>query len=128
MEKTMRHRQRGITFIGWLFLLIPLAIVGYAGIRLTPLYLNYMRVAHSLQQIGQDERSDNSAQSIRNAILRRFDIETINYPEAKDIDVRRDGSGWVIEAKYDDSVPLFANLSLQISFDKVVQIGGIGGG
>ncbi len=41
----MRHTQRGVTFLGWLILLIPVAIVVYAGIRLTPIYLNYMRVA-----------------------------------------------------------------------------------
>jgi len=122
----MRHRQRGITFIGWLFLLVPLAIVAYAGIRVAPLYLNYLRVAHSLQQIAQDARADGSVQAIRTAIEKRFDIETIQYPEPKDIDVRREASGWVIEAKYDETAPLFANLSLILSFDKVVEIGSLG--
>ena len=41
----MRQRQRGITFIGWIVLLIPVAIVGYALIRVAPVYLNYMKVA-----------------------------------------------------------------------------------
>lgn len=119
----MRHRQRGITFIGWLILLVPVAIVVYAGIRLAPLYLNYMRVAHSLQQIAQDEPGEASAQAIRTAIEKRFDIETIEYPDSKDIAVRRDGTRWVIEAKYEDTAPLFANMSIVLSFDKVVQIG-----
>jgi Domain of unknown function (DUF4845) len=119
----MRHRQRGITFIGWLFLLVPVALVAYAGIRVGPLYLNYMRVAHSLKQIAQDERGDASAQAIRIAIGKRFDIESIEYPDAKDIEVRRDGTAWVIEAKYDETAPLFSNMSIVLSFDKVVQIG-----
>jgi Domain of unknown function (DUF4845) len=119
----MRHRQRGITFIGWLILLVPVAIVGYAGIRLAPLYLNYMRVAHSLQQIAQDEQGDASALAIHTAIEKRFDIETIEFPDPKDIVVRRDGTRWVIEAKYEDTAPLFANMSVVLSFDKVVQIG-----
>jgi Domain of unknown function (DUF4845) len=122
----MRHRQRGITFIGWLFLLVPVAIVAYAGIRVGPLYLNYMRVAHSLQQIAQDSGSDANAQAIHTAIEKRFDIESIEYPDARDIQVRRDGTSWVIEAKYDQTAPLFANLSLILSFDKVVEIGSVG--
>jgi hypothetical protein len=122
----MRHRQRGITFIGWLFLLVPVAIVAYAGIRVAPLYLNYMRVEHSLQQIAQDARADGSTQAIRTAIEKRFDIESIEYPDPKDIEVRRDGTVWVIEAKYDETAPLFANLSLILSFDKVVEIGSVG--
>ena len=59
----MRHSQRGITFIGWLFLLVPVAIVVYAGIRLTPIYLNYMRVAKSLTGLASEaeERRTTSA-------------------------------------------------------------------
>ena len=30
----MRRHQRGVTTLGWLILLIPVAIVFYAGIRL----------------------------------------------------------------------------------------------
>ena len=47
----MRNKQRGVTVIGWLILLIPFAIVGYAGIRLLPLYLNYMKVTRTLDQV-----------------------------------------------------------------------------
>ena len=47
----MRHNQRGITMIGWLFLLIPLAIVAYGGIRLAPLYLNYIKIARTLESM-----------------------------------------------------------------------------
>ena len=52
----MRHSQRGITFIGWLVLLVPVAIVVYAGIRLAPIYLNYMRVAKSLSETASEAK------------------------------------------------------------------------
>ncbi len=48
----MRNRQVGVTAIGWLFLLTPVAIVVYAGIRLAPVYLNYMKVAKAKDQVG----------------------------------------------------------------------------
>ena len=51
----MHSRQAGITFIGWLFLLVPVAIVGYAGIRLLPVYLTYMKVAKAVQADGRRE-------------------------------------------------------------------------
>ena len=118
--------QRGITFIGWLFLLIPVAIVVYAGIRITPVYLNYVKVARVLEQTASESKGDEttSAQSLRNAIDRRFDIEGINYPDGKDVKISRDGQHWVLEAKYEDTAPLFANLSLLLAFDKVAQTGG----
>ena len=57
----MIRRQRGVTFIGWLILLIPVAIVGYVAIRLVPIYLNYMRVAHSVEQTAIEMKTDEVA-------------------------------------------------------------------
>ena len=122
------HRQRGVTFLGWLFLLAPLAVVFYAGIRLTPVYLNYMRVARSLEQTASSitvpEGAPVDRQSIFNALSRHFEVESIDFPSVKDVTIQRDGSSWVIEAKYQDTAPLFANVSLLIDFDKVSHIGG----
>jgi hypothetical protein len=43
---------------------------------------------------------------------------------ANDVSFQREGKAWTLEAKYEDTAPLFANLSLLLSFDKVVHIGG----
>ena len=125
MHKPIR-RQRGVTFLGWLFLLIPLAVVFYAGIRITPVYLNYMRVARSLDQTASAfaDGSTISRDSIHNTLERHFEVESIDFPNLKDVTIQRDGSTWVIEAKYQDTAPLFANLSLLLDFDKVVHVGG----
>src|SRR6516225_5797134 len=66
---SMRNRQVGVTAIGWLFLLTPVAIVVYAGIRLAPVYLNYMKVAKAMDQVGNELKAGGvSAQSIRATI------------------------------------------------------------
>ncbi len=48
----------------------------------------------------------------------------VDYPTAKDIKVTREDRAWVIEAAYDDEAPLFANVSLHVTFDKTVRAGG----
>jgi hypothetical protein len=127
-ESFMFRRQRGVTFIGWLFLLIPVAILGYVAIRLVPIYLNYMRVAQSVQQTATDMKADDAAtltpQLIRSTLGKHFDIESITFPDVKDVTVTRDGTGWTIEAKFEDTAPLFGNMSLVVDFDKVGKIGG----
>jgi len=122
------RRQRGITFLGWLVLLVPVAIVVYAGIRLTPVYLNYMRVARSLDQAAEDARvqSGVTTQAIRISLAKRFDIESITYPDWKDVVIHNEGSAWTIEAKYTDGAPLFANISVEVDFDKIAKFGGGG--
>jgi hypothetical protein len=128
----MRNRQQGVTAIGWLVLLTPFAIVLYAGIRLAPLYLNYMKVVRAIDNAASSVKSGASAgagdvTAIRTAIDRHFEIDMVDYPTIKDIQVRREGTAWVIEAKYDDEAPLFANVSLHVTFDKTVRSGGGGG-
>jgi len=123
----MRKREKGVTAIGWLFLLTPIAILAYAGIRLTPVYLNYLKVVRAIEQAASDNRSATDAQPIRVAIDRHFEIDMVEFPTIKDITIKRDGGAWQIEAAYDDEVPLFANVSLRVTFDKKVRTAGSGG-
>jgi hypothetical protein len=124
----MRKHQRGITAIGWLILLIPVAIVFYAGIRVSPLYLNYMKVVHSLDAIAAEVSNEGqTVDGIRNAAGKDFQIESIDYPDIKDLKIKRDNGVWTIEANYDDQSPLFANVAILVTFDKIVRLKGGGG-
>jgi hypothetical protein len=120
----MRTQQRGLTAIGWLIMLVPLAIVFYAGIRLAPIYLNYMKVVRSLEQTASENKADDTQGTIKNSLSKHFEIESLDYPDIKDIKITRDGKGWNVEASYDDQAPLFANLAILVVFDKKVRIGG----
>jgi hypothetical protein len=119
----MRNSQRGITVLGWLVLLIPVAIVAYAGIRLTPIYLNYFRVIKALEQTASESKGESvNPVEIHNSLQRRFDVEYVDTPDAKDIDVHREGEHWVEVAKYEAVAPLFGNLSLLVEFNKQVEL------
>ena len=124
----MRRHQRGITFIGWLFLLLPVAICVYAGIRITPVYLNYMKVTHTLETVITEIPNETaSAEGIRGTIGKHFQIDSLDYPDIKDLKITRDNGTWKIEANYEDQAPLFANIAILITFDKVVKLKGGGG-
>lgn len=120
----MRRYQRGVTAIGWLILMIPIAIVGYAGVRLIPVYLNYMNVAHCLTQVSTEVPATADVDAIRLSIEKHFDVDAITFPSFKDIKVTRANSTWTLEANYDDQTPLFANVFILVSFDKTVQLKG----
>jgi len=120
----MRFRQRGVTFIGWLFLLTPLVVVGYAGVRLAPVYLNYMKVVRALNLVASDAAGNADPRAIRTTIDKHFEIDMVDYPTSKDIKVTKSAAGgWDVEASYDDEAPLFANISLHVVFDKTVHAG-----
>ncbi len=121
----MQFKQRGITFIGWLVLLIPVAIVFYAGLRLTPAYLNYLKVARTMDQVAEEMKGDSSVsqQAIRVSLEKHLNIQSVDFPKIGDFEIRRDGQTWIIESKYEDTAPLFSNISILLTFDKTVEIG-----
>jgi hypothetical protein len=120
---TMRNRQRGITFIGWLVLLLPLAVVVYGGIRLAPVYLNYTKVARALERTAVDFQGTTvNPQLIRNSLEKRLDIEMVDFPTVKEVVIRREGQAWVLETSYEDEAPLFSNVSLLVACSKRVEL------
>jgi hypothetical protein len=120
----MQHRQRGMTFLGIIVLVIVVGAWVYSGIRLVPKYLEYMRVAATLEKV-RDEYDANPGTTdfmIRKAIERHFDIEMVEIITSNDIEIRREGGTFFVRAAYNDTVPLVGNVSFLVEFDKTVEV------
>lgn len=120
----MRKNERGVTFIGWILLLLPVAVFLYCGIRLTPAYMNYMAVARAMEQLKTEspEGTQINPAVVRVALEKRFDVEGITVPTAKDVQIQRAGEAWVAIADYEELVPLFYNINLLVQFHKQVSL------
>jgi hypothetical protein len=121
----MRRKEQGVSFLGWVFLLIPVAMVVYAGIRLAPVYLNYMRVARTVSQVAEEAKGDDTtnAGTLRVALEKRLDIESVEFPDLKDFVIKRDGQQWIIQVSYEEPIPFIYNVSLLATFNKSARIG-----
>jgi len=120
----MQHRQRGMTMLGIIVIVIVVGAWVYAGIRLTPKYLEYMRVAATLEKVG-DEFSNNPGSTefmLRKAIERHFDIEMVEVITSNDIEINKNGGVFTVRAAYEDTVPLAGNVSFLVEFDKTVEV------
>jgi Domain of unknown function (DUF4845) len=119
----MRNHQQGMTFIGLLCILALLGVVVYAGIRLAPLYLNYMKIARTMESVATEVKGDNpDPGAIRNLLDRHFNIEDPTGITVKDIEITRDQDGVEMHVAYDDSAPYVANVSLSVHFEKTVKV------
>src|ERR1700759_2815316 len=121
----MRHSQRGVTFIGWIILLVPVAIVVFAGIRLAPIYLNYFSVVKYMNLVASENREGGSSvtpSSLHYALEKTFGVGYVEQPDAKDIEIRRVDGGWIMIADYEETAPIFANVLLLASFHKEVPV------
>ena len=120
----MQHRQRGMTMLGILVLVVVVGAWVYAGIRMTPKYLEHMRIASTLEKV-RDEFDANPGTTefmLRKAVERHFDIEMVNVITSKDIEITKDGAMFTMRAAYEDTVPLAGNVSFLLEFDKSVEV------
>jgi hypothetical protein len=119
----MRNRQRGVTFLGWVFLLAPLAVLLYCGVRLTPIYLNYMSISKAIDQTAKEaDVGQVNPGVLRSALDKRLDVEGVSNFTSADVKIEREGEGWVMIAAYEDAFPVVANISMLVQFDKRVKL------
>lgn len=118
-EIATRHRQRGATTLGIIILVIFVGLFAFAAIRLTPVYLNYMKVVGVVDGVFQEFDGQNATRAeIRNSIVRRFDVESVSQINARDVTVTAVENGYEVRAEYDHTTPFVYNISFAVHFDK----------
>ena len=124
MKHTMQRRQKGMTFIGMLCILAMAGVIVYAGIRLVPVYLNYMNIVKTMETTASEAKGENpDPGAIRNSLERHWEITTISAVDYKDVEITKDEDGGVsLHVVYDDSEPYLGNVSLAVHFDKTVKV------
>jgi hypothetical protein len=124
----MRSRQRGATFLGMVTIIAILGFALYAGIRLAPLYFEYMAVVRALEQTAKEHTGEStSLQDLRVSLDRRWTVEDIHSIDAKEIEIKKAGNGFSMRAWYRAEAPFVGNVSLVADFDKTVDVK-VGGG
>ena len=118
-KRRSKRRQAGMTTLGLIILVAFLGMFAFAGIRLTPIYLNYMKVVGIID--GVDEELDGTgatSTAIRKSISRRFDIESVSVITARDVKVTKTAEGYEVAAVYSHKAPFISNVSFVVDFDK----------
>ena len=112
-----------MTLVGLLCVLALAGLLGYAGLRLVPVYLNYMKVARSMELTATEFKSANSDQAgIRRSLEKRWQIEDISGVESKEVEILEEDGVFTLHLAYDDAVPYLFNVSLSVHFDKTVPV------
>jgi hypothetical protein len=124
---SIRKRSSGITLIGFLFLLVIVGFFAYMGMRLVPMYVEYMGVVKSMEQLRAEPGSGNlSPEEIRRNLGFKFNAQYVEDssvpPQA--IQVIRQGNSTVLRIRYERRVPFIHNIELLATFDKSVSLSG----
>lgn len=125
MRDRLLGRERGITAIGLIILVVFVGLFVYAGIRLVPVYLEYFNVLKAVEGLKSD--ADAGPQAMRIALEKRFDIDDVKSVSSKDIEITKNGHNWDLHILYDAEAPFVANVNFIVHFDKTVNLSGSAG-
>jgi hypothetical protein len=116
-------RESGMTAVGFMVLAVFVGLFAFAAIRLTPVYLNYMKVAGVLNGVFDEFDSQNPTRAaIRTSISRRFGVESVSVITYRDIKITADSGGFLVQAVYDHTSPFIGNVYFTVKFDKEVLV------
>ena len=108
-----------MTTVGMIVLLAFVGLFAFAAIRLTPVYLNYLKVAGVVDGVRTEFDGRNPTRSqIRSSITRRFDVESVGEVTAREVTVTAVDGGFEVRAQYEHVAPFIANVHFSVHFDK----------
>ncbi len=109
--------------MGYIVLIVFVALFAFAALRLIPVYLNYMKIVGVIDGVHDEFDGQNpSRTALRGSIARRMDIDSVGVITARDVIVTAVDGGFEIAAVYDHTSPFIANVSFVVHFDKTVVV------
>jgi len=110
-------RQRGVTFVGMIFIAALIILGAIIALKLVPAYIEYATVVQHLRELARSPEARGSPREIQMLFSKRAQIDNIKAVTADDIEVTREGESVVLTASYQTKVKLFGNLSACIDFE-----------
>jgi hypothetical protein len=118
-KRCSRRDQAGMTTLGLIILVAFIGMFAFAGIRLAPVYLNYMKIVGVVDGVTAEfDGTGASRSAVRKSIARRFDIESVGQITARDVKVTAVDGGFEVAATYSHKAPFISNVSFLVDFDK----------
>ena len=122
MKGAPRRRQSGITAIGFICLAAVFGVVGLAGLKIAPLYMQKMRMSAVLTDVQSElDGGGSNPQSIRNALENRFYIEGLKVSR-ENVAIRQVSSGYQVHVQQENRTPFVADLWFVVVVDEQVEI------
>lgn len=114
----MLSKQKGVTFIGFLFMAIIAISLILAGVKIVPDYIEYSGVKKIINSIGSNPNFDSMT---KNEIMESFDKNAstsyVTVVSGKDLIFSKDANGKnVVSVEYEVVKPLAFNLSALMEF------------
>ncbi len=120
IARQTNERQRGLTVIGMLILLIAIGFVALLVMKVVPMYVQYYTIKSSIESVRKESVGQMAATDIQNLIQKRFDTGYVENVRARDLKIRNDRQGKVLDLTYQDERELFQGLFVVLKVNEPV--------
>lgn len=108
-----KNQQRGLTFLGLLFVGIILAFAGVVVAQVVPTYIEYMAVQKATDKAAA---TGNTVSEIRASFDRAAQIDDIRTISGSDLEVTKQGDRVVVSFNYSREIHLFGPAYLVMKY------------
>ena len=117
------YKQRGITLIGFIFVLSFAIFIAFIGMKIGPIYMEYYSVVSAMNGVASERGSANlSPYDVRVKVLNRLYVSySAENVKEKHIKIVRK-NGVHLRIAYEVRKPVMGNLDVVAMFDKTVRL------
>ncbi len=112
----MQHRQRGISFIGFIVVLAVGGFFLFLGMKIGPTYLEFLSIRNAVNKVAAEAQSADLA-AIRRSMDRQMTIDYAASYKPEFVRVVREGDQIKLVLNYEIRKPLIYNLDFVAKFN-----------
>ena len=115
------QRQRGLSMLAILVILVLIGFFATSAIKLFPVYMESFTVKRAIESTVEEARANNWGRvEVKNNISRQFDVNRVEAIATKDVKITNQNGKVVIDATYEKRVPFMGNIDVVLKFDKLI--------
>ena len=116
--KAIARQQRGVSFSGFIVILVILVAVAIFSMKLIPAYMDNGKIQKAFDAIVRDPAMENATpDAVRMAFYNRaVTMDAVTAINERDIEIYKDNGRLVLSAKYNVKIPVAGNVSLLLEF------------
>lgn len=114
MGSRSKLKQRGMSLVGFIFLLAIAAVIGVIAMRTVPTVVEYFSIKKAIVQAKQ---AGNTPAEIRSAFDRQAQVGYISTVSGRDLSIVQMDGGYEVSFAYEKVIPLAGPASLLLEYE-----------
>lgn len=109
----MKHKQSGMTLIGFVITLAVAGVFIYVGMKLVPMYSEFYSLKQTLSAMAnEDGIANKSAADVRRSLEKRLSLSYVDGIKRDNVKIERKGASWMVTVDYENRRDMIANLDV----------------